>query len=128
MSIRRERLPDPVVTPNVGSFFKNPLLRQEQADKLAQKEPGLPIYPTADGFAKISAAWLIDRLGWRGFEGEGVKVSDDHALVLVGSGATSAAPWLALADDITASVRDAFGVALEREPQLMGTAAETDAS
>ena len=125
MSIRRERLPDPVVTPNVGSFFKNPLLCQDQADKLAQKEPGLPVYPTANGFAKISAAWLIDRLGWRGVEHEGVKVSDDHALVLVGCGATTAAPWLALADEITASVRAAFNVTLEREPQLMGTAAET---
>ncbi len=125
MSIRRERLPDPVVTPNVGSFFKNPLLCQDQVDKLAQKEPGLPVYPTANGFAKISAAWLIDRLGWRGVEHEGVKVSDDHALVLVGCGATTAAPWLALADEITASVRAAFNVTLEREPQLMGTAAET---
>ena len=124
MAIRRERLPDPVITPNVGSFFKNPLMSQADAETLARSEPGLPIYPSAEGFAKVSAAWLIDRLGWRGAERDGVKVSEDHALVLVGCGATSALPWLALADDIIKSVSDAFGVQLELEPQLIGSSAE----
>ena len=67
---------------------------------------------------------MIDRLGWRGAERDGVKVSEDHALVLVGCGATSALPWLALADDIIKSVSDAFGVQLELEPQLIGSSAE----
>ena len=125
MSIRRERLPDPLVTPNVGSFFKNPLLRQEDAEALVHTEVGLPVYPVADGYAKVSAAWLIDRLGWRGVERDGVKVSEDHALVLVGCGATSAAPWLALAGDIVDSVSDTFGVALELEPQVIGNSTET---
>ncbi len=124
MAIRRERLPDPVITPNVGSFFKNPLMSQADAETLARSEPGLPIYPSAEGYAKVSAAWLIDRLGWRGAERDGVKVSEDHALVLVGCGATSALPWLALADDIIKSVCDAFGVQLELEPQLIGSSAE----
>lgn len=128
MSIRRERLPDPVVTPNVGSFFKNPLLGQEQADALVQNEPGLPVFPAADGFVKVSAAWLIDRLGWRGVERDGVKVSDDHALVLVGCGATSAVSWLALAAEISSSVSAAFGISLEMEPQVMGSAAEAAVS
>jgi len=117
-----------VVTPNVGSFFKNPLLTREQADALAQNEPGLPVFPAAEGFVKVSAAWLIDRLGWRGVARDGVKVSDDHALVLVGCGATSAAPWLALADDIRSSVSAAFGIRLEMEPQLIGIPAEAAAS
>jgi UDP-N-acetylmuramate dehydrogenase len=124
MSIRRERLPDPMVTPNVGSFFKNPLLSRAQADALAQSEPGLPVFPAPEGLVKVSAAWLIERLGWRGVERDGVKVSDDHALVLVGCGATSAIPWLALADDIRSSVSAAFGIRLELEPQLLGSPAE----
>ena len=122
ISIRRERLPDPVVTPNVGSFFKNPVVSQADADTLALRAAGLPVYPASPGYAKLSAAWLIDQLGWRGIERDGVKVSDDHALVLVGCGATSAAPWCALAADIVSSVKDAFGVHLEWEPQLLGEA------
>ena len=125
MAIRRERLPDPVVTPNVGSFFKNPLMSQDDADVLARHQPGLPIFPASEGLVKVSAGWLIDRLDWRGVERNGVKVSDDHALVLIGCGATSATPWLALADDIAKSVESAFGVALELEPRVMGCTAES---
>jgi len=49
-------------------------------------------------------------------------------LVLEGCGATSAAPWLALADDIRSSVSAAFGIRLEMEPQLIGIPAEAAAS
>ena len=90
ISIRRERLPDPVITPNVGSFFKNPVISQ-QISTFATKLPEVPCIPRNDA-VKISAAWLIDQLGWRGEERDGVKVSDDHALVLEGCGARSAAP------------------------------------
>jgi UDP-N-acetylmuramate dehydrogenase len=88
----------------------------------------LPVFPAADGFVKVSAAWLIDRLGWRGVERDGVKVSDDHALVLVGCGATSAVSWLALAAEISSSVSAVFGISLEMEPQVMGSAAEAAVS
>ena len=80
------------------------------------------MYPAHNDVVKISAAWLIDQLGWRGEERDGVKVSVDHALVLEGCGARSAAPWLALAEDIAASVKDAYSVTLELEPRVMGAA------
>jgi UDP-N-acetylmuramate dehydrogenase len=120
ISIRRERLPDPVITPNVGSFFKNPVISQQDIDILRQNFPEIPVYPASGDAVKISAAWLIDQLGWRGEERDGVKVSDDHALVLEGCGARSAAPWLALAEDIAASVREAYDVSLELEPRVIG--------
>jgi UDP-N-acetylmuramate dehydrogenase len=69
---------------------------------------------------KVSAAWLIDQLGWRGQERGGVRVSNDHALVLEGCGASSALPWLSLAEAISGSVEDAYGVSLELEPRVMG--------
>ena len=120
ISIRRERLPDPVITPNVGSFFKNPVISQQNIDILRQNFPEMPVYPAPNGAVKISAAWLIDQLSWRGEERDGVKVSDDHALVLEGCGARSAAPWLALAKDIATSVKDAYEVSLELEPRVIG--------
>ena len=78
------------------------------------------MYTAPNDAVKISAAWLIDQLGWRGEERDGVKVSDDHALVLEGCGARSAAPWLALAEAITNSVREAYNVSLELEPRVIG--------
>jgi len=120
MSLRQEKLPDPVVTPNVGSFFKNPVLTQEESDMLRKRASDVPFFPGPKGRIKVSAAWLIDRLGWRGVEKQGVKVSEAHALVLVGCGAQTAEPWLSLAADIVVSVEGAFGLTLEMEPRVLG--------
>ena len=120
MAIRRERLPDPVITPNVGSFFKNPIVAEEDVSQLRATYPELPIFSAPEGKIKISAAWLIDQLGWRGRERSGVRVSADHALVLEGCGARLATPWLALADAIAESVKETFGIVLELEPIVMG--------
>ena len=123
ISIRRERLPDPVIRPNVGSFFKNPVVPLEVADGLLLGHPEIPLFPVEEGQVKISAAWLIDQLGWRGEERSGVRVSADHALVLEGCGADSAAPWLAMAEAIHDNVLEAYGVSLEVEPRVIGSPA-----
>ena len=120
MAIRRERLPDPVITPNVGSFFKNPIVAEEDVAQLRATYPELPVFAAPEGRIKISAAWLIDQLGWRGREQAGVRVSADHALVLEGCGARLATPWLALSDAIAESVEETFGIVLELEPIVMG--------
>ena len=120
--IRENKLPNPSLIGNSGSFFKNPVISQQEIDILRQKFPEVPVYPASNDAVKISAAWLIDQLGWRGEERDGVKVSDDHALVLEGCGARSATAWLALAADIAASVREAYDVSLELEPRVIGAA------
>ena len=75
---------------------------------------------------KVSAAWLIETLNWRGRELNGVKVSNDHALVLVGRGATTAEPYLSLASAIIESVRVRFNIELEIEPQVLGRDRQCD--
>ena len=84
-------------------------------DALAAGNPGLPLYRVDADSAKLSAAWLIDRCGFRGFEGDGVAVSARHALVLVHRGGGQA-KLLALAEQIRAAVQARFGVELEMEP------------
>ncbi len=124
MAVRTQRLPDPAVVPNVGSFFKNPIVSADFAETLGTRYPALPVYPAAAGSTKLSAAWMIDQLGWRGREQGGVAVSEAHSLVLVNRGADTAEAVLALASAIQASVLDEFGVALELEPQLLGEAGD----
>ncbi|TVS15607.1 MAG: UDP-N-acetylmuramate dehydrogenase [Gammaproteobacteria bacterium] len=114
-TLRRRKLPDPAELPNAGSFFKNPVVSLATFEQLRGRDPDLPGTATADGI-KLSAAWLIDRCGWRGFRRGGVGVAPQHALVLVHHGGADARALLALAADIAASVRDRFGVQLEREP------------
>lgn len=120
VSIRRSKLPDPAVEPNAGSFFKNPVLAAEVAQLLLGKYPHLPCFPQVDGSVKVSAAWMIDQCGWKGYRTHDVGVHPQHALVLVNYGSGSGAQLLALSSEIVTSVYDAFGVALEIEPRIYG--------
>jgi UDP-N-acetylmuramate dehydrogenase len=120
VSIRRERLPDPVVEPNAGSFFKNPVVEREQARGLKEQFPLLPQFPQKDGSMKLSAAWMIEQCGWKGYRRDGLGVHPQHALVLVNYGSDSATRLLALAADIAGTVDQKFGVHLEMEPRLYG--------
>ncbi|MBD1550355.1 UDP-N-acetylmuramate dehydrogenase [Pseudomonas typographi] len=118
-AIRREKLPDPAVLGNAGSFFKNPVLPQAQADALRQRFPGLVSYPAGEGFAKLAAGWLIDQAGWRGVRDGAAGVHADQALVLVNYGGATGEQVLALARRIQADIQARFGVSLEIEPNLL---------
>jgi len=123
VALRQAKLPDPAQEPNVGSFFKNPLLLQAEAEALQRAYPELPVYPAASGQCKLAAAWLIERAGWKGVRRGAVGVHPGHALVLVNYGADSGCEVLALAAEIQASVQAQFGVLLELEPRVYGAAA-----
>jgi UDP-N-acetylmuramate dehydrogenase len=120
VDIRRSKLPAPAIIPNAGSFFKNPVISEAAAAELAAIHPGLPRFPQDDGRVKVSAAWMIDRCGWKGFRRDNVGVHADHALVLVNYGGQRGATLLQLADDIAQSVDKTFGVQLEIEPRIYG--------
>ena len=116
--IRRRKLPDPAENGNAGSFFKNPLVSAARAEQLQAAHPGLVSWPTGDGTAKLSAAWLIEKCGLKGERFGDAAVSKQHALVLLNRGAATGADVAALARRIQARVADEFGVPLEPEPRL----------
>ncbi|CAM3460035.1 UDP-N-acetylenolpyruvoylglucosamine reductase [Bordetella sputigena] len=114
--IRRQKLPDPAVVGNAGSFFKNPIVTAGQHAALRDRFPDLVSYPQADGRYKLAAGWLIDQCGWKGRSLGPVGVHDRQALVLINRGGARAADITALADAIRADVRARYGVDLEPEP------------
>ncbi|HYQ39639.1 MAG TPA: UDP-N-acetylmuramate dehydrogenase [Pseudomonas sp.] len=115
-AIRAEKLPDPQVLGNAGSFFKNPLVAEAQAARLRERWPGLVAYPAGSGQVKLAAGWLIEQAGWKGYRDGDAGVHSLQALVLVNHGAASGAQLLDLARRIQADVRQRFGVELEIEP------------
>lgn len=123
VELRRARLPDPALMPNVGSFFKNPVVTAAQAEALANENPSMPVFLLADGSRKIPAAWLIEACGWKGYTQSGVGVHGGHALVLINQGSNSGSAVLDLAARIQQSVRRRFGCELEIEPRVYGAAA-----
>lgn len=119
IAIRSRKLPDPARIGNAGSFFKNPVVDAATFARLAERYPDLPRYPQPDGAVKLAAGWLIERCGWKGRSLGAVGVYEQQALVLVNRGGAQGAEVLRLARAIQASVRAAFGVALEIEPVVL---------
>ena len=119
MRLRRRKLPDPEEIGNAGSFFKNPLITKQQLKSLLQAEPQAPAFKLNDGRSKISAAWLIDQCGWKGFRDGDAGVYPGHALVLVNYGNASGADIWRLACRIRTSVIERFGIELEPEPIII---------
>jgi len=117
--LRRQKLPDPSITGNTGSFFKNPTVVSELARSMSKEYPGLPVYPALAGLTKLSAAWLIEHCGWKGRSLGGAAVSEQHALVLVNQHNATGIELLELATAIKESVQHRFGVALELEPRVV---------
>jgi UDP-N-acetylmuramate dehydrogenase len=107
---------------SVGSFFTNPVLSAGEFDALrARADATPPAWPQDDGQVKTSAAWLIERAGFRrGHEHGRAAISTKHTLALVNRGGASAAELVGLAREIATGVRERFGVRLQPEPVLVG--------
>lgn len=118
--IRARKLPDPRVQGNVGSFFKNPVVSPEVAERLAALHPELPRHPQPDGRVKLAAGWMIERCGLKGVREGGAMVHERQALVLCNAGGATGADFLALARRVRETVAERFGLWMEMEPVLVG--------
>ncbi|MBQ5730465.1 MAG: UDP-N-acetylmuramate dehydrogenase [Bacteroidaceae bacterium] len=114
MQIRASKLPDTKEFGSAGSFFMNPVVSREKADALGQLFPEMPQYETANG-VKLSAAWLIDRCGWKERRVGNVGVYKHQPLVLVNYGGATGCEVYDFSTMVCQSVKDKFGVELVRE-------------
>ncbi|AWA40838.1 UDP-N-acetylmuramate dehydrogenase [Pseudomonas sp. 22105] len=115
-SIRSEKLPDPAVLGNAGSFFKNPLVSAAVVAQIKAQHPDLVAYAQPDGQMKLAAGWLIEQAGWKGFREADAGVHKLQALVLVNYGAATGLQLLDLAQRIQKDIAERFNVELEMEP------------
>lgn len=119
-AIRDAKLPDPRVTGNAGSFFKNPVVDEETALRIAAEHPGMPLYPSgAEGCVKLAAGWLIDRAGWKGRSEGRAGIHPRQALVVVNLGGATGAEIASFARRVKDDVEAKFGVALETEVNII---------
>ena len=117
LKIRRAKISDPKEHPNVGSFFKNPIISLDELEKIKQTLPSIKFYSYIDNKVKISAAFLIESLNLKGFVLKNARVSEKHSLVLENKSEKSE-DILDLASHIQSSVFDNYNINLEIEPQI----------
>ena len=120
ISIRKNKLPDPEVTGNAGSFFMNPVISRSRFEALRAEYPDMPSYPLGGDRVKVPAGWLIDRCGWKGKALGPAAVHDRQALVLVNRGGATGRDVLRLADEVVRSVHDRFGITISPEVNVIG--------
>lgn len=113
---RQNKLPDPRRIANVGSFFHNPILANSDVENLKLQYPNIPVYKVDNNFSKVSAGWLIDNLGFKGFKYKNVGVYEKQALVLVNYSAKQRSEILELAEIIQNKVFAKTNIRLNIEP------------
>ncbi len=114
-AIRRSKLPDTSVLGSAGSFFKNPVVSSEVAAELTDCFPGMPVFDMGGNNHKLAAGWLIEQCGWKGKRSGNAGVYEKQALVLVNYGKATGKEIFDLSQQIIESVREKFGITLERE-------------
>ncbi len=117
LKIRKAKISNPQEHPNVGSFFKNPIISLDELEKIKQILPKIKFYSYIDNKVKISAAFLIESLNLKGFALNNARVSEKHSLVLENKSEKSE-DILDLASYIQTSVLENYNINLELEPRI----------
>lgn len=115
-AIRSDKLPDPTVRPNTGSFFKNAIIEDWQFNELKETYPDMPSYDMPNNMYKIPTGWLIEQTGLKGQLLHGMRIHDKNALVLINESAASYDDLAGARNEIIGAVRDAFHITIEQEP------------
>ncbi|PTL32918.1 UDP-N-acetylmuramate dehydrogenase [Prevotella sp. oral taxon 376] len=118
IEIRREKLPDPEILGNAGSFFMNPVVSRRKYEKLAAEYPGMPHYTIDGEHEKIPAGWMIEQCGWKGRALGKAGVHSRQALILVNLGGATGTDILDLCEAVRKDVKHKFDIEIYPEVNI----------
>ena len=119
INIRQNKLPDPAILGNAGSFFMNPIIPLMQFESLKSLFPDIPSFQATDGKIKISAGWLIEQCGLKGFRDGNVGVYQKQALIIVNHDNATGEEIARFAEKIRQTVYQKFGIWLVPEVKII---------
>ena len=120
IELRQAKLPEPKQLPNAGSFFKNPIVKEDFFNKLQQQYSQMPFYRQPNGDIKLAAGWLIEQSGLKGFRQGGVGVHNNQALVIINYDSSCGQDIVAFSALVQAKVMAKFNIHLVPEVQFIG--------
>ncbi len=126
-AMRLGKLPDPAITGNAGSFFKNPVVQTEKAREIFSQYPDAPRYPQSNNRVKLAAGWLIEQCALKGYQMGAAAVHQNQALVIINQKNASGKDIINLARYIRNQVAVKFGIWLEPEVRLIAARGEISA-
>ncbi len=119
INIRTSKLPNPKEIGNAGSFFKNPQVSKFKLHVIWDDYPDVVAYEVNSLTYKLAAGWLIEKCGWKGIRRGDAGCHAKQALVLVNYGNATGKEILDLSTEIINSVKEKFGIELEREVNII---------
>ena len=117
--IRSSNLPNPSIIPNVGSFFKNPIIKKGDLSLKNFKESDLIIWDVGDEKIKLGAGRMIELIKSRFQYNINVDVYQKHALVIVNKNNAKQEDVLKFVDEIKSLIEEEFSITLEVEPEII---------
>ena len=121
---RMAKLPTVGEVGSAGSFFMNPFVPEEKTNELLAQYPDMPHFEVqssnpqilkSSNLVKIPAAWLIEQCGWKGKTLGGAQVWSKQPLVIVNANNATPEDIIALAAQVSASVKEKFGIDIHPE-------------
>ena len=116
--IRNSKLPDPKITPNVGSIFKNPIVRTNDIDHAFLDGHR---WDQGDEYTKLSSARLIELIKSDLSIPNTLQFYENHSLVLINNGSASFDEVINLLNQIKSKIYEKFNIELEIEPEIISS-------
>lgn len=117
-NIRNSKLPDPQLEPNVGSIFKNPIVKTNDFDRnflIGHR------WEQDNGMTKLSAARLIELIKPELSIPKTLRIYEYHSLVVINNGKASFDDVTNLLDQIGIKIFNKFNIELEIEPEIISS-------
>ena len=119
IAIRQSKLPDPKELGNSGSFFKNPILKKSDFEKIHHQFPEMKYYEVSETEVKVPAGWLIEQAGFKGKRFGDAGIHKNQALVLVNYGNATGQEILEVSKTIQKTIFETFGIHIEAEVNVI---------
>lgn len=119
INIRNRKLPNPSEIANSGSFFKNPIISKNKFESLKKDFPNIVGHKVSKYQTKLSAGWLIENAGLKGYQDGDAGVHKHQALVLVNYGNAKGENIINLAKKIQNIIFQRYKIQLEPEVNIL---------